>query len=407
MDLQPNINVGTLGSVSHGKTTLVRRITNSSTMRSKKEIQHNMTIKLGYANAKLFYCDWCNEYESHPSETTIAVCQGCGKTLVLRKHVSFVDCPGHKSYMSNMLNGMAVMNAAVLVIAANDTIPQSQTLEHIQAIKVMEMTPDNLIVCLNKIDLIEKSRACEQYLATRKLLQKELGFIPDIIPISAQYNVGVNGIFDFICGLHNPDTSDAPLSMIITRSFDINKPGCEIQDLQGGVVGGTITQGSLNIGDIVKIYPGIQLASGEYLTITSKVISIQSEKNKLTHATCGELVGINLDIDPTLTKDDRLVGNTLISDEQNINTGKLVDTLTITYHPLNKKSSLRKIKSLVAYVGANRVTGNIVSQQKNICINMQKKVYVYPNQKITIVAKGTRDDKPRIYGWGIIASPIK
>ena len=402
MNLQPTINIGTLGSVSHGKTTLVRRITNSSTMRSKKEIQHNMTIKLGYANAKLFYCDWCSTYESHPSDTTDIACQGCNKVLTLKKHVSFVDCPGHKSYMSNMLNGTSVMNAGILVIAANDTIPQSQTLEHIQAIKVMEMTPNNLIVCLNKIDLIEKSKAGEQYLATRALLEKELGFVPDIIPISAQYNVGVDKIFDFICGLPDPDTIDAPLSMIITRSFDINKPGCEIQDLQGGVVGGTITQGSLNIGDTVKIYPGIQMTSGEYLTITSKVISIQSEKNKLTHATRGGLVGVNLDIDPTLTKDDRLVGNTLTSGEKNINIGKLVDTFTITYHPLNKKSSLRKIKNMVIYIGANRV---VATQQKHqdthVSINTQKKVYVYPNQKITIVAKGTRDAKPRIYGWGI------
>ncbi len=140
---QATINIGTIGHVAHGKSTVVKAISGVQTVRFKNELVRNITIKLGYANAKIYKCerDECPRpqcYRSYPSDKEPHPdCEvpGCGAKMNLLRHVSFVDCPGHDILMATMLNGAAVMDAALLLIAGNESCPQPQTSEHLAAVE--------------------------------------------------------------------------------------------------------------------------------------------------------------------------------------------------------------------------------------------------------------------------------
>jgi translation initiation factor 2 subunit 3 len=79
--------------------------------------------------------------------------------MKLVRHVSFVDCPGHDILMATMLNGAAVMDAALLLVAGNETCPQPQTSEHLAAVEIMKL--ENIIILQNKVDLIKEAQALE------------------------------------------------------------------------------------------------------------------------------------------------------------------------------------------------------------------------------------------------------
>ena len=101
------------------------------------------------------YRSYRSDKEDHPP------CErpGCNSRMKLIRHVSFVDCPGHDILMATMLNGAAVMDAALLLIAANETCPQPQTMEHLAAVEIMELR--NIIILQNKVDLIREAQALE------------------------------------------------------------------------------------------------------------------------------------------------------------------------------------------------------------------------------------------------------
>ncbi|KAK4692289.1 translation initiation factor 2 subunit 3, partial [Phenoliferia sp. Uapishka_3] len=125
----------------------VKAISGVQTVRFKNELERNITIKLGYANAKIYKCEkescarpGCyKSYSSDKEDSPACLVPGCGGTMKLLRHVSFVDCPGHDILMATMLNGAAVMDAALLLIAANEPCPQPQTSEHLAAIEIMKL----------------------------------------------------------------------------------------------------------------------------------------------------------------------------------------------------------------------------------------------------------------------------
>merc|ERR1712066_857664 len=125
----------------------------------------NITIKLGYANAKIYKSDdpKCQRPICYTSASStkedIFTMNGFKYNLV--RHVSFVDCPGHDILMATMLNGAAVMDAALLLIAGNESCPQPQTSEHLAAIEIMKLR--HIIVLQNKIDLVTREDAMKQH----------------------------------------------------------------------------------------------------------------------------------------------------------------------------------------------------------------------------------------------------
>lgn len=125
---QATINIGTIGHVAHGKSTLVRSVSGTNTVRLFREKLRNITIKLGYANAKLYKCPVCDAPQCFKSFNSAQAddtnCVHCQTPLVLVRHVSFVDCPGHDALMATMLAGAAVMDAALLLVAGDQPYPQ-------------------------------------------------------------------------------------------------------------------------------------------------------------------------------------------------------------------------------------------------------------------------------------------
>ena len=256
---QATINIGTVGHVAHGKSTLVKAISGIQTVRFKNELERNITIKLGYANAKIFKCrnQQCPKpgcYQTGSSEIKgKPFCNQCHYDMSLVKHVSFIDCPGHEILMATMLTGASIMDSALLVIASNEICPQPQTSEHLAAIDIMKMS--SLIILQNKVDLITKKKAEKNYFEIIKFIEKTDFEYNPIIPISAQRKCNIDVLIQTIVEYFPDPQRDLSLNlkMYLIRTFDINKPGCDIQNLKGGVVGGSVSSGIMKLGERIEI----------------------------------------------------------------------------------------------------------------------------------------------------------
>ncbi|MCO5582996.1 hypothetical protein L7F22_036901 [Adiantum nelumboides] len=179
-------------------------ISGVQTVRFKNELVRNITIKLGYANAKIYRCenDSCprpQAYRSYPSnkeDNPPCEVPGCEGRMKLLRHVSFVDCPGHDILMATMLNGAAVMDAALLLIAGNEPCPQPQTSEHLAAVEIMKLK--HIIILQNKVDLIREAAAEEHYNSIVKFVKGTVADGAPIVPVSAQLKYNIDAVNEYI-----------------------------------------------------------------------------------------------------------------------------------------------------------------------------------------------------------------
>ncbi len=304
----PEVNIGLVGHVDHGKTTLVAALSGVWTDRHSEEIKRGITIRLGYADATFRKCPECEPPQAY---TTERICPIHGiKTEVLRT-VSFVDSPGHEMLMATMLSGAALMDGAILVIAANEKCPRPQTKEHLMALEIIGV--DKIVIAQNKIDTVPKERILENYREIKEFIKGTIAENAPIIPISAQQKVNIDALIEAIEEtIPTPERDlDSPPLMHIARSFDVNKPGTKPENLVGGVVGGSLARGRLRVGDEIEIRPGIKDERGNWQPLHSEVVSIMASGRKVEEATPGGLIGVATKLDPVLTKSDGLVGNVL------------------------------------------------------------------------------------------------
>jgi len=306
---QPECNIGTAGHVDHGKTTLIQGLTGVWAARHSEELRRGITIRLGYADCGFYRCP------NHPPPecyTTKPVCPLCGGETEFLRAVSFVDCPGHEILMTTMLSGASVMDGAILVIAANEPVPKPQTREHMAALEIIGVK--NIVVVQNKVDLVSREQAEENFKAIKKFLEGTVAQDAPIIPVSAQHAVNLDLLIEAVENfIPTPrrDPSKPPL-MHIVRSFDINKPGTKIEDLTGGVLGGTIVEGKLKVGEEIEIKPGVRVEKeGGYEPLHTEVVSLRAGGRSVEEAGCGGLVGVGTLLDPAFTKADGLIGNLL------------------------------------------------------------------------------------------------
>ncbi|XP_060566707.1 eukaryotic translation initiation factor 2 subunit 3-like [Ruditapes philippinarum] len=426
---QATINIGTIGHVAHGKSTLVKAISGVQTVRFKNEKVRNITIKLGYANAKIYKCDNDNcprpgcyrscsssKEDSFPCDRS-----GCSGRFQLLRHVSFVDCPGHDILMATMLNGAAVMDAALLLIAGNESCPQPQTSEHLAAVEIMKLK--HILILQNKIDLVKESQAKEQYEQILAFVKGTIAEGAPVIPISAQLKYNIDVVCEYVTKkipVPVRDFTSEP-RLIVIRSFDVNKPGCEVDELKGGVAGGSILKGVLKVGQEIEVRPGMVSKDQEgKLTckpIKSRIVSLFAEQNDLQYAVPGGLIGVGTKIDPTLCRADRMVGQVLGA------VGALPDIyteLTISFFLLRrllgvktegdkrgaKVQKLTKNEILMVNIGSLSTGGRVLAVKADLAkIGLTNPVCTEIGEKIAL---SRRVEKHwRLIGWGQIRQGVK
>ncbi|UCD13512.1 MAG: translation initiation factor IF-2 subunit gamma, partial [Thermoplasmatales archaeon] len=304
----PEVNIGMIGHVDHGKTTLTQRLTGKWTDEHSEELKRGISIRLGYADAAFYKCPNCDAPQCY---TTKKTCSPCNKPAELLRVVSFVDAPGHETLMATMLSGAAIMDGAVLVIAANEPCPQPQTREHLAALEIAGTK--NIVIVQNKIDLVTEKDALKNYEQIVKFVKGTCAEDAPIIPVSAHHDINIDVLIKTMqerIPTPKGDVNKPPL-MYIARSFDVNKPGSRPKDLKGGVVGGTLKQGILNKGDEIEISPGrsIEVEGKKTLEpIITKAYSFFTGTKSLDKANPGGLLAIGTSLDPWRVKSDSFSG---------------------------------------------------------------------------------------------------
>ncbi|MDO9399265.1 MAG: elongation factor Tu [bacterium] len=273
--IKPHVNVGTIGHVDHGKTTLTAAILKVSATKgfnaSKKDI---------------------NQIDAAPEEKergiTIATCHVEYESE--KRHYAHVDCPGHADYVKNMITGAAQMDGAVLVVAATDG-PMPQTREHI--LLARQVGVPYIVVFLNKCDMVEDAELIDLVEEEIRDLLKKYDFPGDITPI-------IRG--SALKALNNPDGEDAQPILDLVKALDeyipepkreVDKPFLmPIEDIfsiegRGTVVTGKIERGIIKVGEEIEII-------GIKDTQKTTVIGIEMFNKSLDEGRAGDNAGILL-----------------------------------------------------------------------------------------------------------------
>lgn len=401
---QPNINIGTSGHVDHGKTTLVEAITGVWTSAHSEELRRGITIKVGYADAAFYKCPQCPPPDCYSTSPTCRRCEG--KSELLRV-VSFVDSPGHESLMANMLSGSALMDGAILVVAANDRVPQPQTREHLLALQVLGIK--QIVIVQNKVDLTDSEKAMENYEQIKEFVKNSVAETAPIIPVSAQHKLNIDALIEAIENtIETPiRKKDANAIMHVLRSFDVNKPGIRIKQVNGGVIGGALVQGEFNIGDEVEIRPGFyDEKKGKYEPISSTISTLGTGAGLVDTVKPGGLIAIGTKLDPTFVKSDSLIGSVvgkpgeLPNDlEEILVEVNLFDTAVGTQE-LVKVDPIRVKEPLRLNIGTAATVGTVANTRDNrVEIKLKKPVCMMPKSRVAISRRIT--DRWRLIGAGI------
>ncbi len=305
---KPEINIGMVGHVDHGKTTLVKSLSGVWTDQHSEEVKRGISIRLGYADATFRKCPNCPEPDAYTVEE---ICPKCGTKSEILRTVSFVDSPGHETLMATMLCGAAIMDGAVLVISANEPCPQPQTKEHLMALNITGI--DKIVIVQNKIDLMTREQVMEHYRQIKDFVKGTVAENAPIVPISAQQNINIDMVIEAIEETIPTPAHDLnkPALLKIARSFDVNRPGVSPDGLKGGVIGGSLSQGVMHPGDKMEICPGRLVdyeGRKQWVPIQTKVVTLLAGSSSQEEITPGGLVGVGTQLDPLMTKSDALVG---------------------------------------------------------------------------------------------------
>lgn len=401
---QPNVNIGTAGHVDHGKTTLVEAITGVWTSGHSEELRRGITIKVGYADAAFYKCPQC---QSPLGYSTTPSCSNCGGKSELQRVVSFVDSPGHESLMANMLSGGALMDGAILVVAANEKVPQPQTREHLLALQVLGIT--QIVIVQNKVDLAESENAIENYSQINEFVKGSVASNAPIIPISAQHKLNIDALIEAIeTSIKTPPRSTSKAAIMhVLRSFDINKPGLPLDRVNGGVIGGALIQGELTLGDEIEIRPGfMDEKKNKYEPIRSVVSTLGTGAGLVQKVRPGGLVAIGTKLDPTYVKSDSLIGSvvgkpeTLPDDVEDISIDvKLFDTAVGTQEMV-KVEPIKTKEFLRLNVGTAATLGTVTNSKDNkIEAKLKKPLCLIPQSKVAVSRRIA--DRWRLIGAGI------
>ncbi len=403
---QAEINIGMIGHVDHGKTTLTKALSGVWTDTHSEEIKRGITIRLGYADTVFRKCPNCEEPNCYTSSET---CESCEMEAEVLRKVSFVDAPGHETLMATMLSGAALMDGAILVIAANEKCPQPQTREHLMALDIIGVK--NIIIAQNKIELVSKDEAIKNHDQIREFTKGTVAENAPVIPISAQHSVNIGLLIQAIeqyIPTPQPKADDGAL-MHIARSFDTNRPGAAPENLIGGILGGSLVQGTLCVGQDVEILPGLMTKDNLKMVFTplrTTIVSLSTGAIKLEKAVPGGLLAIGTNLDPSVTKSDSLAG-CMVG-----NPGTLPpvwDSLMLEVHMLErvvgsedetKVVGIRKGESLMLNIGTGKTIGIVAAPGKVSKLNLKLPICSSVGERVAISRR--IGGRWRLVGHGII-----
>ena len=257
---KPHVNIGTIGHVDHGKTTLTAAITKVLAAKGGAEF-------MDYANI---------DKAPEERERGITINTAHVEYQTEKRHYAHVDCPGHADYVKNMITGAAQMDGAILVIAATDG-PMAQTREHI--LLARQVGVPRMVVFLNKCDMVDDEELLDLVEMEVRELLTEYGFDGDNTPI--------------IRGSAIEDLMDAVDEWIPTPERDNDKPFLmSIEDVftitgRGTVVTGRVERGQLKLNDTVEIV-------GLKPTKSTVVTGIEMFRKQLDYAEAGDNAGVLL-----------------------------------------------------------------------------------------------------------------
>jgi translation initiation factor 2 subunit 3 len=403
---QPEVNIGTIGHVDHGKTTLVQALTGVWASRHSEELKRGITIKLGYADMPVYKCPSCEPPKNY---STKPVCPNCSSKAVFVRAVSFVDAPGHEALMATMLSGAAIMDGAILVIAADEPCPQPQTREHLAAADVIGIK--NIVIVQNKIDIVDEKRAHKSYEEIKRFVKGTVAEDAPIIPVSAQRGVNIDILIQAMEELMPTPKRDEtkPPLMYIIRSFDVNKPGTQIEKLEGGIIGGTILQGKFAVGEEIELRPGIiteREGKNSYNPLFSEIVSLHAGGKDVNEAHCGGLVGVGTLLDPACSKADGLTGNIVGK------SGMLPPTVSeltmetqileqaVGTKELTKIEEVSMNETLLLHVGAAITVGKVASvREETVLVKLTRPVCTQTGSRVAISRKIA--GRWRLIGYGM------
>jgi translation initiation factor 2 subunit 3 len=397
----PSVNIGLVGHVAHGKTTLVEALTGKLTLTHSEELKRGITIRLGYADTRIYKCKKCDKH------TISEKCPYCFGGAELQRTVSFVDAPGHETLMATVLTGTSLMDGAIIIIAANEKCPQPQTREHLMALEVASIK--NVIIVQNKIDLVDAKEAKKNHGQIKAFVKGTILEKAPIIPVSAQKGINIEFVLNAIQNII-PDHEAAggekkDVRMFIARSFDINKPGIPPKKIVGGVLGGSVISGRLKVGDDIEICPGARVKE-KYKPLKTKIIGLQKAGADLEEAGPGGLLGVMTELDPSLTKSDALVGNVIgepgklppVLDEIELDVNLM--KRAVGSESMETIQPLKVGENLMINAGTGRSVGTVGSVKKHVKLQLKLPICVEKGERIVISRQIA--GRWRLIGYGII-----
>ncbi len=404
---QPKANIGLVGHVDHGKTTLAKMLTGEYTDRHSEEIKRGISIRLGYADTAFYKCPNCEEPQAYSTSPDCPICGTQGEFL---RAVSFVDSPGHETLMATMLSGAALMDGALLLIAANERCPQPQTKEHLMGLTIIGV--EKIVVVQNKIDLVDEKEARKNHKEIQDFLKGTVAENAPIVPISAHHNINVDYLIMEI--ERNIPTrkfeEGRPPRMHVARSFDVNTPGTGPDRLVGGVIGGSLLQGHLQVGDEIEVKPGRQLelsGKSQWEDITTEVVSLRAGGMPREKVRPGGLIAIGTKLDPAMTKSDAMLGRVAgapgtlpsVVDKLTVET-QLLERVVGTEEEL-KVEDIRTNEPLMLSVGTSTTVGIVTSARENMAdLTLKIPVAVEPGQRAALSRR--IGGRWRLIGYGVV-----
>ncbi len=393
------INVGIVGHIDHGKTTLLYKLSGKWADTHSEELKRGITIKLGYSDAVIRKEDGKLTTQKDSNGEPV-------------RYITFVDAPGHEMLMATMLSGAAIMDAAILVVAANEGI-KPQTREHLVALKAKNIK--NVIVVQNKIDLVSKEEAINNFKDIKSFVKGTIAENSPIIPISAQQGINLEVVLEELCKIKVPerDPKTSPL-FFVARSFDINKPGTDLQELHGGVLGGSLKKGILRVGDEIELKPGlIQKKQNQisYIPVRTKIVSLQKGNFKLKEASPGGSLAIETDLDPSLTKSDSLTGSVIST---NGNLPDIRETIVLKVSLFEEvfgiaergKVEPPKVSEMIMLSVNSSTTVGTIKKVKQDLIELSLKIPIVPIKGESVGIARNFQGHWRLIGFGEIVEKI-